>query len=241
MWKRCAYSKRVKAKEVLMKILVVEDNSRISALLVRGLTEEGYVVDACSDGEVALYRAAVNSYDLIVLDVSLPSRDGISVCQEIRRQGITSSILMLTARDTLQDKISGLDAGADDYITKPFEYEELLARLRALLRRGTGSTVLVFADLTLDPAKHCVERAGRLIELSAREYRLLEYFMRHPNEILSRTRIAEYVWAGEAGLDSNVVDVYISYLRAKIDKPFKHSLIQTIRNMGYTLRISENL
>jgi DNA-binding response OmpR family regulator len=223
-----------------MRVLIAEDNERVSGLLVRGLSEEGYVVDACTDGEEAIYRASVGQYDLIVLDVGLPRRDGISACQEMRRQGVTSSILMLTARDTLRDKISGLDAGADDYLTKPFEFEELLARLRSLLRRGGSSAVLTFADLTVDPSKHRVERNGIQIELSAKEYTLLEYFMRHPEEMLSRTRIAEAVWEGETGLDSNVVDVYVSYLRAKIDKPFDTALIQTVRGMGYVLRQPRN-
>jgi DNA-binding response OmpR family regulator len=223
-----------------MRVLIAEDNERVSSLLVRGLSEEGYVVDACSDGEDAIYRATVGQYDLIVLDVGLPLKDGISACQEMRRQGVTSSILMLTARDTLRDKISGLDAGADDYLTKPFEFDELLARLRSLLRRGGSSALLTFADLTVDPSKHRVERNGIQIELSAKEYTLLEFFMRHQEEMLSRTRIAEAVWEGETGLDSNVVDVYVSYLRAKIDKPFAVALIQTVRGMGYVLRLSRN-
>ncbi len=219
-----------------MRLLVVEDNQQISAMLVRGLSEEGYVVDACSDGEEAVYRASVGQYDLIILDLGLPRRDGISVCQEMRRQGVSAGILMLTARDTLRDKISGLDAGADDYLSKPFEFEEVLARLRSLLRRGGSVSTLTFADLSLEPAKHRVTRNGTTLELSAREYTLLEYFMRHPEEILSRTRIAEAVWEGETGLDSNVVDVYVSYLRAKVDKPFQTTLIHTVRGMGYVLR-----
>jgi two-component system, OmpR family, copper resistance phosphate regulon response regulator CusR len=219
-----------------MRLLVVEDTERLSSMLVRGLSEEGYVVDACSDGEDAVYRAVVAKYDLIILDVGLPRRDGISACREMRRQGVTASILILTARDSLQDKVGGLDAGADDYLTKPFEFEELLARLRSLARRGGQTAVLRFADLTLDPAKHKVERAGMTLDLSAREYTLLAYFLRHPEEILSRTRIAEAVWEGEAGLDSNVVDVYVSYLRAKVDKPFETALLHTVRGMGYVLR-----
>ncbi len=219
-----------------MRVLVVEDNEQLSAVLVRGLAEEGYTVDACTDGEEAVYRAATTEYDLIMLDWMLPRRDGASAAKEMRRLGVRAGILMLTARDSLRDKVNGLDAGADDYLTKPFEFEELLARLRALLRRGGGSAVLEFADLTLDPARHRVERAGELIELSAREYALLEFFMRHPEEVLSRTRIAEAVWAGEGGLDSNVVDVYVSYLRNKIDKPFGVPLLHTVRGMGYVLR-----
>ena len=221
-----------------VRVLIVEDNERLSNVLVRGLSEEAYTVDACADGEEAVYRAVINQYDLIVLDVALPRRDGISACFEMRRQGVTSSILMLTARDLLRDKVSGLDAGADDYLTKPFEFEELLARLRSLLRRGGSRSLLSVDDLSLDPAKHRVIRAGVNLDLSAREYALLEFFMRHPDEVLSRTRIAEAVWEGESGLDSNVVDVYVSYLRAKVDKPFGTALIHTIRGMGYVLRQS---
>jgi DNA-binding response OmpR family regulator len=219
-----------------MRVLVVEDTERLSSMLVRGLSEEGYIVDACPDGEEAVYRAVIAKYDLIILDVGLPRRDGISACREMRRQGVTSSILILTARDSLHDKVGGLDAGADDYLTKPFEFEELLARLRSLLRRGGQSAVLHFADLKLDPAKHRVERQGTPIDLSAKEYTLLAYFLHHPEQILSRTRIAEAVWEGESGLDSNVVDVYMSYLRAKVDKPFATPLLHTVRGMGYVLR-----
>lgn len=223
-----------------MRLLVVEDNEQLSAVLVRGLSEEGYNVDACADGEEAVYRAATTEYDLIVLDYMLPRRDGVSAAREMRRLGVRAGILMLTARDSLKDKVSGLDAGADDYLTKPFEFDELLARLRALARRGGSEAVLQYADLSLDPSKHRAERAGKVLELSAREYALLEYLLRHPEEILSRTRIAEAVWEGESGLDSNVVDVYISYLRSKVDKPFDRPLIHTVRGMGYVLRASES-
>ncbi|WP_299427587.1 response regulator transcription factor [uncultured Meiothermus sp.] len=222
-----------------MRILVVEDNEQLSAVLVRGLSEEGYTVDTSADGEEAVYRAATTEYDLIVLDYMLPRRDGASAAREMRRLAVKAGILMLTARDSLKDKVSGLDAGADDYLTKPFEFEELLARLRALARRGGSESILQYADLSLDPAKHRAERAGKILELSAREYALLGYLLRHPEEILSRTRIAEAVWEGESGLDSNVVDVYISYLRSKVDKPFKQPLIHTVRGMGYVLRLSE--
>lgn len=223
-----------------MRILVVEDNEQLSAVLVRGLSEEGYTVDTCLNGEEAVYRAATTEYDLIILDYMLPLRDGVSAAREMRRLSVKAGILMLTARDSLKDKVSGLDAGADDYLTKPFEFEELLARLRALARRGGGETILRYANLSLDPTKHRAERAGKILELSAREYALLEYFLRHPEEILSRTRIAEAVWQGESGLDSNVVDVYISYLRNKVDKPFGQPLIHTVRGMGYVLRVSES-
>lgn len=220
-----------------MRVLVVEDNARLSGVLVRGLAEEGYAVDACADGEEALERAVTGEYDLIVLDVMLPRRDGLSACAEMRRGGVRSGILLLTARDTLRDKVSGLDAGADDYLTKPFELEELLARLRSLLRRGGGEATLTLHDLSLDPGRKRVERAGRRLDLSAREYALLEFLMRHPEQVLSRARIVEAVWQDESALDGNVVDVYVSYLRGKVDRPFGVPLIHTVRGMGYVLRV----
>lgn len=220
-----------------VRVLLVEDNARLSGVLLRGLTEEGYVVDSCADGEEAVERAAVGEYDLIVLDVMLPRRDGVSACGAMRRLGVSAGILMLTARDTLRDKVAGLDAGADDYLTKPFELEELLARLRSLARRGTVTEPrLSVADLTLDPASKRVERAGQRLDLSAREYMLLEYLLRHEGQVLSRSRLVEAVWQDESALDGNIVDVYISYLRAKVDKPFGDPLIHTIRGMGYVLR-----
>lgn len=220
-----------------MRVLVVEDNPRLSAVLVRGLAEEGYAVDACMDGEEALERAAVGEYDLIVLDVMLPRRDGVSACQHMRRAGVRAGILMLTARDTLSDKVAGLDAGADDYLTKPFELEELLARLRSLLRRRSGGeSLLSVGDLTLDPASKRAERAGQRLNLSAREYALLEFLMRHPGHVLARSRIVEAVWQDDSVLDGNIVDVYVSYLRAKVDKPFGTPLIHTVRGMGYMLQ-----
>lgn len=224
-----------------MRVLVVEDNPRLSGLLVRGLAEEGYAVDACADGEEAVQRAAVGDYDLIVLDVMLPRRDGVSACAAMRRAGVRAGILMLTARDTLRDKVAGLDAGADNYLTKPFELGELLARLRALLRRGAGGeAALTVADLRLDPVGKRVERAGQRVELSAREYALLEFLMRHPGQVLSRARIEEAVWQDDSALDGNVVDVYVSYLRAKLDKPFGTPLLHTVRGMGYVLRGPED-
>lgn len=220
-----------------MRVLVVEDNARLCGVLVRGLAEEGYAVDACADGEEAVERAVTGAYDLIVLDVMLPRRDGISACAAMRRGGVSAGILLLTARDTLRDKVAGLDAGADDYLTKPFEFEELLARLRSLLRRGhAGEAILSMADLTLDTARKRAERGGQRLDLSAREYALLEFLLRHPEEVLSRTRIVEAVWQDDAALDGNIVDVYISYLRAKVDKPFASPLIHTVRGMGYVLR-----
>jgi DNA-binding response OmpR family regulator len=222
-----------------VRILIVEDDSQLRTALATGLREEGYVTDESGDGDDAAFQACVGEYDLIVLDVSLPGRDGFSVCRELRDAGVKAGVLMLTARDGLEDKISGLDAGADDYLTKPFAFAELLARLRALLRRGGSSAELRVADLLLDPASRRVTRGGRTLPLSAREYALLEFLMRHPEEVLSRARIAQSIWAEESGLDSNVVDVFVSYLRAKVDKPFASKLIHTVRGMGYVLRASE--
>ncbi len=219
-----------------MRLLVVEDDPDLLRALASGLREEGYVVDESDDGEDAVYQASLTSHDLIVLDVGLPSQDGFSACREMRAHGVKAAILMLTARDDLRDKVSGLDAGADDYLTKPFEFEELLARLRALLRRGGSSALLGVGDLSLDPSNARVERAGKVIALSAREYAMLEFLMRHPDEVLSRARIAEAVWPDDAGFDSNVVDVFVSYLRKKIDKPFTVALLHTVRGMGYVLR-----
>jgi DNA-binding response OmpR family regulator len=222
-----------------VRILIVEDDAQLRTALATGLREEGYVTDESGDGDDAAFQACVGEYDLVVLDVSLPGRDGFSVCRELRDAGVKAGVLMLTARDGLEDKISGLDAGADDYLTKPFAFAELLARLRALLRRGGSSAELRIADLLLDPASRRVTRGGRVLPLSAREYALLEFLMRHPEEVLSRARIAQSIWAEESGLDSNVVDVFVSYLRAKVDKPFASKLIHTVRGMGYVLRASE--
>ncbi len=219
-----------------MRLLVVEDDSDLRRVLVNGLREEGYVVDESHDGEDAVFQASLTPHDLIVLDVGLPSLDGFAACREMRAHGVKAAILMLTAKDGLKDKIGGLDAGADDYLTKPFEFEELLARLRALLRRGGSSAVLTVGDLTLDPSSGRVERATKVIPLSTREYTLLEFLMRHPDEVLSRARIAQAVWPDDAGFDSNVVDVFVSYLRKKIDKPFNQPLLHTVRGMGYALR-----
>jgi DNA-binding response OmpR family regulator len=219
-----------------MRLLVVEDDADLRRVLVNGLREEGYVVDESDDGEDAVFQASLTPHDLIVLDVGLPSQDGFAACREMRAHGVKAAILMLTARDGLKDKIGGLDAGADDYLTKPFEFEELLARLRALLRRGGSSAVLMVGDLCLDPSSGRVERATKVIPLSTREYTLLEFLMRHPDEVLSRARIAQAVWPDDAGFDSNVVDVFVSYLRKKIDKPFAQPLLHTVRGMGYALR-----
>ncbi len=221
-----------------MRVLVVEDETKMAALLQRGLREEGYAVDVAADGREALWLATENPYDAIVLDVMLPDLDGFEVSRKLREAGKWSPVLMLTARDAVHDRVAGLDAGADDYLTKPFSFAELLARLRALLRRGAPDrpAVLQLGDLTLDPATRRVTRNGTPIELTAREFALLEYLMRHPGEVLSRTRLIEHVWDFAFEGDSNVVDVYVRYLREKVDRPFRRDSIETVRGAGYRLR-----
>lgn len=220
-----------------MRALIVEDEPNIAAYLDRGLTEEGYAVDVAYDGDDALDWAAAAEYDVIVLDVLLPGRDGFSVCSELRARGLKTPILMLTARDAVDDRVTGLDSGADDYLVKPFAFKELLARLRALARRQgeSKSTELCVADLTLDTLTRTAQRGDRRIELTAKEYSLLEYLMRNPGRVLSRTQIAEHVWNFDFYSQSNVVDVYIRYLRRKIDDGFEHKLIKTIRGTGYLI------
>jgi two-component system OmpR family response regulator len=221
-----------------VRVLVVEDEVKMAALLQRGLREEGYAVDVASDGTEALWLATENGYDAIVLDVMLPDVDGFEVCRKLREAGRWSPVLMLTARDGVPDRVAGLDAGADDYLTKPFSFAELLARLRALVRRGAPErpAVLRVGDLVLDPATRRVARDGAPVELTAREFALLEFFMRHPGEVLSRTRLIEHVWDFAFEGDSNVVDVYVRYLREKIDRPFARDSIETVRGAGYRLR-----
>ncbi len=220
-----------------MRILLVEDEARIAAFVRKGLQEERYVVDVAEDGDAALDFVAAAEYDLIILDVMLPRRDGFSVCQELRRRGRKTPVLMLTARDAVDDRVRGLDAGADDYLVKPFAFKELLARLRALTRRApeTQSLQLELGDLSLDTVTHAATRAGQAIDLSAREYRLLEYLLRHRGQPLTRTQIAEAVWGYDFDAQSNVVDVYIRYLRRKVDDPFESKLIQTVRGVGYKI------
>jgi len=221
-----------------MRVLVVEDETKMAGLLKRGLEEEGYAVDVAGEGGEAVWLATENPYDAVVLDVMLPDLDGFEVCRRLREAGRWSPVLMLTARDGVVDRVSGLDAGADDYLTKPFAFAELLARIRALVRRGTPSRppVLHAGDLTLDPATRHVARGDVAIDLTAKEFALLEYLMRHPGEVLSRTRLIEHLWdfAYEGG--SNVVDVYVRYLREKIDRPFDRATIETVRGAGYRLR-----
>ena len=221
-----------------MRVLVVEDEVKMAGLLKRGLEEEGYAVDTAGDGREALWLATENPYDAIVLDVMLPDLDGFEVCRRLRNEGRWSPVLMLTARDAVPDRVSGLDAGGDDYLTKPFSFAELLARLRALVRRGTPERppVLAAGDLTLDPATRRVARRDASIELTAKEFALLEFLMRHPGEVLSRTRLIEHVWDFAYDGDSNVVDVYVRYLREKVDRPFGTDSIETVRGAGYRLR-----
>ena len=222
-----------------MRILVVEDEHKIAAFIKRGLEENTYAVDVAYDGEEGYDWARSFDYDFIILDVMMPKMDGVTLCKRLRQEGNRSHILMLTARDSVDDRVDGLDAGADDYLVKPFAFRELLARLRALGRRGSEqrTTVLRVGDLSLDLVSHRARRGGRVIDLSAKEYALLELMMSHPDQVLSRTIIAEHVWDYDFYSQSNVVDVYIRYLRRKIDDPFDIKLIQTVRGMGY--RISE--
>ncbi len=221
-----------------MRILVVEDNRRLSAALGRSLADAGYAVDAAYDGVDGQAFAAATHYDAIILDVLLPVKNGLEVCRDLRSRRINTPILMLTARDTVQDRVRGLDSGADDYLVKPFALSELLARLRALLRRESEQRGgwLEVGDLRLEPATRLVERAGRPIDLTARQYALLEYFMRHPNQLLTREQIERHCWSYDFEATSNVVDVYVRRLRQQIDDPFDVKLLETVRGMGYRLR-----
>ena len=225
-----------------MRVLIVEDERKISAYVKRGLEESGYAVDAAYTGREALDWAESAPYDVIILDILLPEMDGLAVCRELRRQKNRTPILMLTARDSIDDRVAGLDAGADDYLIKPFAIKELLARLRALSRR-TGdlpkSPIMEFADLTLDTSTRQVKRNGRTIELAAKEYAVLECLMREPERVLTRTLIAEHVWNYDTFNQSNVVDVYIRNLRRKIDDGFDVKLIHTVRGAGYRLSLHE--
>jgi len=215
--------------------LVVEDEKKVAGFLRRGLEEEGYSVDCAYDGEEALRKLRDRSYDLVILDIMLPKVDGMQVLKEMRETGIRTPVLMLTAKDAVEDVVKGLDSGADDYLTKPFAFEELLARIRALLRRKEGETELRVGDLVLDVKGRKAKRGDREVELTTKEFALLEYLMRHPGRVLSREEIAEAVW-GERHGDTNIVDVYINHLRKKIDQGFPTRLIHTVRGVGYSLR-----
>jgi len=220
-----------------MRILLVEDEIKMARAVRRGLEQEGYGVDVVADGDEALFRATEQDYDAIVLDVMLPGRDGFEVCRTLREGGRWAPVLMLTARDAVEDRIRGLDVGADDYLVKPFAFGELLARLRALIRRGPQErpTVLEVDDVTLDPAAHRVTRSERDVDLSSREFALLEYLMRHPGEVVTRGRILEHVWDYNYDGLSNVVDVYVGYLRKKLERPFGRPFIRTVRGVGYAV------
>ncbi|HEX2913820.1 MAG TPA: response regulator transcription factor [Chloroflexia bacterium] len=223
-----------------MHILVVEDEQKIARMVRRVLTEERHNVDVAYDGISGLDLAESNSYDLIILDLMLPGMDGIEICRRVRAEGINSILLMLTARGGVEDRVTGLNAGADDYLVKPFAITELLARVNALLRRRDrapeiNSTMLTVGDLTLDLVRHEVKRGGKIIELTAKEFALLEYLMRHPGQVLTRTQITDQIWRYDLDALSNVVDTYIHYLRDKIDKGFAHPLLKTVRGVGYKL------
>jgi two-component system OmpR family response regulator len=221
-----------------MRVLVVEDEKKLGELLGRGLREEGYAADVADRGEEALWMARAVAYDAIVLDVMLPGADGFEICRRLRHDGVWTPVLMLTARDAVDDRVGGLDAGADDYLTKPFAFEELLARIRALTRRKQVErpTVLEVGDLRLDPAAHRAWRGEQELDLSAKEFAMLELFMRRPGMTLSRTQLLDGAWDIAFESRSNVVDVYVRYLREKIDRPFGRDSIETVRGVGYRLR-----
>jgi two-component system copper resistance phosphate regulon response regulator CusR len=224
-----------------MRILLVEDEPDAARILAKGLRRQKYAVDVAADGEAAEHEASVNDYDLIILDVMLPRKDGFEVCRELRAAGSAVPVLMLTARDTVRDRIAGLDIGADDYLTKPFDFHELLARVRALLRRGQALRPerIELADLTIDTRAHLVERAGRKIELTGKEYALLEYLARRAGELVSRAEIGEHVWDVNFDPFSNLIEVYIQRLRRKIDDGHRLKLIRTLRGEGYLLVADE--
>ncbi len=221
-----------------MRILVIEDEAKVASFIRRALEEESAAVDLCSDGEQGLEWALGGSYDLIVLDLMLPSMPGLEILKSIRKEGLQTPVLILTARSQVDQKVQGLDAGADDYLTKPFAIEELLARVRVLLRRGTGEAkgILQLDDLILNPASREVTRGGQRIDLTSKEYALLEYFMRNAGRVLTRPMIAEHVWNLDFDTYTNVIDVYVNYLRNKIDKGHQRKLIHTVRGSGYVLR-----
>jgi two-component system OmpR family response regulator len=225
-----------------MRVLVVEDELRMASLIRRGLVEEGLSVDVAPTGEEALWKARASEYDAVVLDVMLPGMDGFETCRRLRTNGVWVPVLMLTARDSVEDRVAGLDTGADDYLVKPFAFAELLARLRALARRGTQErpTVLEVDDLKLDPATRRVWRGQSEIQLSTKEFSLLEAFMRRPDEVLSRVYLLDHAWDFAYENRSNVVDVYIRHLRSKIDEPFGCRTLETIRGAGYRLSANGN-
>jgi heavy metal response regulator len=221
-----------------MRILVVEDEKKVASFLKKGLEEEYYAVDCAYDGEEALFMVETNDYDLVILDIMLPKIDGLEVLERVRDKGLTIPVLMLTAKDSVEDVVRGLDAGGDDYLTKPFAFAELLARVRALFRRKEREPAgeLRVADLVLEPVTHKVSRGGEEIELTAKEYALLEYLMRHANRVVTRTMITEHVWDYHFDPMTNVIDVYVNHLRKKVEPNSSRRLIHTIRGVGYMLK-----
>ena len=221
-----------------MRLLVVEDEKKVARFVKKGLEEEGYAIDVAPDGEEGLGMALDGVHDLIILDIHLPRMDGLGVLQELRKKKVTTPVLLLTVRAAIEDKVLGLDAGADDYLTKPFAFQELLARVRALLRRRAEAEapVLQVSDLTLDPARRLASRGGEKIELTPKEFTLLAYFMRNPGRVLTRTMISEHVWDYDFDTMTNVIDVYVNYLRKKIDAGREPKLIHTVRGAGYVLK-----
>ncbi len=221
-----------------MRLLVVEDEKKVARFVKKGLEEEGYAVDVAPDGEEGLGMALDGVHDLIILDIHLPRMDGLGVLQELRKKKVTTPVLLLTVRAAIEDKVLGLDAGADDYLTKPFAFQELLARVRALLRRRADAEapVLQVGDLTLDPAQRLASRGGEKIDLTPKEFALLAYFMRNPGRVLTRTMISEHVWDYDFDTMTNVIDVYVNYLRKKIDAGREPKLIHTVRGAGYVLK-----
>lgn len=224
---------------LLLRILIVEDDRSLHRIIKRRLTEEGYTVDGCSDGEEAINYMENQEYDCIILDWMLPKKDGIIVLREYRNHGYETPVIMLTAKDAISDRVNGLDAGADDYLTKPFAYDELSARVRALLRRkgeSRNSSKLQIDDLTMDLISHSVRRGENEIVLTTKEFALLEYFLRNQGQVLTRSQIADHVWNYDFDYDSNIVDVYVRYLRNKIDKGYDKPLIHTVRGYGYVMK-----
>ncbi|MEM7028101.1 MAG: response regulator transcription factor [Chloroflexota bacterium] len=224
---------------MIEQILVVEDEADIARIIERRLRQEGYKVDIVSDGETALRRIYEESPSLVIMDITLPGIDGLTVTRELRAADVDVPIIMVTAKDAIPDRVSGLDAGADDYLVKPFNNDELMAHVRALLRRGAAlkkAEPYVYADLTLDPASRLAYRGERQIQFTAKEYDLLEFFMRHPNQVLTRDQIFDQIWGYDFGGESNIIEVYIRYLRSKLEEDKEPRLIHTVRGVGYVLR-----
>jgi len=222
-----------------MRLLIVEDEKKVAGFIKKGMEEETYAVDVAYDGEEGFHLAELNQYDMIILDLMLPKMDGLEVLTRLRDKKVNTPILLLTAKDAVEDKVAGLNKGADDYLTKPFAFSELLARVRSLLRRGQveTKTELKVGDLNLDLVSHKVKRNGEEIELTGKEYSLLEYFMRNEGKVLTRTMIAEHVWDYNFDTFTNVIDVYVNHLRKKIDKKYPSKLLHTLRGLGYVMKV----